>query len=404
MDVAMNNNTNFFSDVLDEQERALYDRQFRLHNWNQKLIKKSKVLIVGVGGLGCEIAKNLAMLGVNMYLLDMDTIEYTNLNRQILFSRASVGASKALTAAKFIKKHINPHVLVRGIHSPLEQVTPALYKKVDLVIAGLDSMNARLMLNNICIQNEKILVDGGTRNYHGHVYTVFPGDNACLECYPVPVQDDDDMDACTVVGEPRKRNHCVLKGVLEFKERMNRDPNVKSIKEIKWLLKYANEMAKKYNWEGFAIDEVIHLIDNHEPAIITINSVIAALQSHEVVKILHWLKNKKSSKNIGPPMKEYMIYNGMTGKFYTLEKRRNPKCQVCGDNIKRVQLKMSKHEPVFNILKKLHQTGVEVSQYSSVTNTALEILDIRQRLSDAGIRDNSLLFVDDVNVLIQLKG
>lgn len=399
----MNNETNFFSEVLNEQERALYDRQFRLHNWNQKLIKRSKVLIVGVGGLGCEIAKNLAMLGVNMFLLDMDTIEYTNLNRQILFSRASVGAPKALTAAKFIKKHINPHISVRGIHSSLEKVNPILYKKVDMVIAGLDSMNARLILNNICIQNQKILVDGGTRNYHGHIYSVFPGDNACLECYPVPVPDDDDMDACTVVGEPRKRNHCLLKGVLEFKERMNRDPNVKSLKEVKWLLKYANDLAMRYKWEEFAIDEVIHLVDNHEPAIITINSVIAAIQSHEVVKILHWLKGKESSQNIGPPLKEYMIYNGMTGRFYTLEKRRNLDCAVCGDNVKRVKLKMTKNEPVFNILKKLHRNGFDVSQDSSVTNTSLEILDIRKSLSDEGIRDNSLIFVDDVNVIIQLK-
>ncbi|MHA1144447.1 MAG: ThiF family adenylyltransferase [Candidatus Helarchaeota archaeon] len=400
----MKTKSNFFSKSLNKKERILYDRQFRLTNWDQEFIKKSKVLIVGVGGLGCEIAKNLAMLGVNMYLLDLDTIEHTNLNRQVLFSRASVGQPKARVAAKFIKKHINPNVHVRGIYDSLEKVNPVLYEKVDLVVSGLDSMNARLILNNICIQNGKILVDGGTKNYHGHVYSVFPGKNACLECYPVTVQDDNDMDACTVVGEPRKRNHCALKAMMKFKELTNRDPNVEKMRELQWILKQANAWCKQYNWEFFTLDEIIHLIDVHEPAIITINSVIAAIQSHEVVKILHWLNEPNNERNLGPPLMQYLIYNGMTGSFYALEKKRNPECMVCGPNAKRIQLKMSTHEPIQNIVKKLQKKGLPVSEYSSVANTSLEILDLRQRLADAGIMNNSLLFVDDINVLIKIRG
>lgn len=77
--------SDFFSKELTSEERSLYDRQLRLKGWNQKLLKKSRILIAGVGGLGCEIAKNLAMLGVgNLYLVDLDIIEHSNLNRQIL--------------------------------------------------------------------------------------------------------------------------------------------------------------------------------------------------------------------------------------------------------------------------------------------------------------------------------
>ena len=82
----MKDESDFFSKELTSLERDLYDRQFRLEGWDQKIIKNSRVLIAGVGGLGCEIAKNLAMLGIgHLDLVDLDIIEHSNLNRQILF-------------------------------------------------------------------------------------------------------------------------------------------------------------------------------------------------------------------------------------------------------------------------------------------------------------------------------
>lgn len=78
----------FFNKELSDKERSLYDRQFRLDGWNQKILKNSRILVAGVGGLGCEIAKNLAMVGVgHIYLVDLDIIEHSNLNRQILLQK-----------------------------------------------------------------------------------------------------------------------------------------------------------------------------------------------------------------------------------------------------------------------------------------------------------------------------
>lgn len=153
--------SDFFTKELTSEERSLYDRQLRLQGWDQKLIKKSRILIAGVGGLGCEIAKNLAMVGVgNLYLVDLDVIEYSNLNRQILFAGAKSGEAKAKVAAERLKE-INPNVNVKGYHTSLERLNPAIYRAVNLVVGGLDSVNARLNLNAQCVRFKKPLIDGG---------------------------------------------------------------------------------------------------------------------------------------------------------------------------------------------------------------------------------------------------
>ena len=84
MVIIVDKDSDFFGKELSVEERNLYDRQFRLEGWSQKLVKNSRVLIAGVGGLGCEIAKNLAMLGVGYIdLVDLDIIENTLRNKQI---------------------------------------------------------------------------------------------------------------------------------------------------------------------------------------------------------------------------------------------------------------------------------------------------------------------------------
>ncbi|MFX1358694.1 MAG: ThiF family adenylyltransferase, partial [Promethearchaeota archaeon] len=231
----MDKNSDFFAKELSIEERNLYDRQFRLEGWSQKLVKNSRILIIGIGGLGCEIAKNLAMLGLgHLDLVDLDIIEHSNLNRQILFTGAKIGAPKAVVAAKKLSE-INPNIVVKGYHTSLERLDPAIYQNADVIIGGLDSMNARLNLNTQCIRFRKPLVDGGVSGYHGHIYTIFPYENACYECNPLPEVESDEMAACTVVGIPRKRIHCVFKGDMAFREKFDRDPNPKDINDIEFI-------------------------------------------------------------------------------------------------------------------------------------------------------------------------
>jgi len=92
----------------EEELRERYDRQMRIEGWDQDLVSGSSVLIAGVGALGCEVAKNLALSGVGrLVLVDRDVVELSNLNRQMLFDESDIGLKKAEVAAKKLRA-MNP--------------------------------------------------------------------------------------------------------------------------------------------------------------------------------------------------------------------------------------------------------------------------------------------------------
>lgn len=375
MVLIMDKYSDFFAMELSVKERDLYDRQFRLEGWSQKLVKNSRVLIVGVGGLGCEIAKNLAMLGVgHLDLVDLDIIEYSNLSRQILFAGAKMEEPKAVVAARKLTE-INPNIIIKGYHTSLERLDPAIYQAADVIIGGLDSMNARLNLNAQCIRFKKPLIDAGVSGYYGHVYTIFPYQNACYECNPLPVGESDEMAACTVVGVPRKRIHCVFKGDMAFREKFDKDPNPKDINDIRFIQKVTNELVNKHNFlPEYTEDDIVKIIDRHDPGIISINAVISALQSHEAVKILHW---KEGHRGLGEPIKSYVIFNAMTMKFYHIAKQRNPECSQCGKHVRRVSIKLRAQSPCINIIKTLEKNGYKLDPDSEPILTLLDFNDIK---------------------------
>jgi len=385
--------SDFFTKKLTVEERGLYDRQFRLEGWSQRIVKSSRILIAGVGGLGCEIAKNLAMLGIgHLDLVDLDVIEHSNLNRQVLFTGAREGDPKAIVAAKKLAD-INPNITIKGFHTSLERLDPSIYKEVDLIIGGLDSMNARLNLNAQAVRFKKPFVDGGVSGYYGHVYTIFPYENACYECNPLPVGESDEMAACTVVGIPRKRIHCVFKGDMAFKEKFNKEPNPKDLDDIKFIQKVANELATKHDFLPlFSKSDIIKIIDRHDPGIITINAVISALESHEAVKILHW---QKEQKGLGTPLKSYLIFNAITMKMYSIEKKRNPKCAQCGDNVRRTIINVKKNEKCGNIIEVL-KIKYELDPDFEPTLTTMDfnniiLVDIDLTVEENGLRNFELI-------------
>jgi molybdopterin/thiamine biosynthesis adenylyltransferase len=388
--------TNFFNKALTDNERDLYNRQFRLEGWDQSLVKNSRVLVAGVGGLGCETAKNLAMVGVGrLDLVDMDVIEHSNLNRQILFAGAEMGRPKAEVAAERLHD-INPNITIKGYHTSLERLDPHVYEAADVIVGGLDSMNARINLNTQAVARGKPFVDGGVAGYSGHVYTIFPGKNACYECYPTPVPPMDDMAACTVVGIPRKRVHCAFKANMAYHDTYNRDPNLKEINDVKFLQKYANDLATKHNFlPEYTIEEIVKVLDRHDPGIITVNAVIASLESHETIKILHWLRG---NAKLGEPVMTYVVFNAMTMKLFHIDKHRNPECRQCGDHVRRIKLHLPWDAPCQTIMTSLQGLGYEMDPELVPMATIMDFDMVREIDLDQSFKQNDLIEGDFLTV------
>ena len=158
---------------------------FSLLSWfRQENVKKAKVMVVGAGALGNEVLKNLALFGVgNIFIVDFDTIEYSNLTRSILFreSDADKGLYKAEVAARRIRE-INRNINVQYIVGNLSSdVGLGVYKQMDVVIGCLDSRLARLQLNRQCMRAGVPWVDGGIEDLNG-VVKVFKRGVNCYEC------------------------------------------------------------------------------------------------------------------------------------------------------------------------------------------------------------------------------
>jgi ubiquitin-activating enzyme E1 C len=408
--------SNFASGTLSNEEKRRFDRQFRLPGWNQEILKRSSVLICGIGGLGVEVAKNLAMVGVGkLILVDLDTIEYSNLNRQILFIGAPEGAPKADIAAKRLKE-MNPFINIEAYNYPLQDLPPKVYRDVDLFIAGLDSIEARSELNRRAIHYKKPLIDAGTAAYNGHSYVVWPFTNACLECDPLTEREQDQLGACTLVGKPRRPAHCILKGQLKFEQDHGRPPSILSSSEVHEVREYANKLLT-VNFPGtreFTTDQIIQIIDNHEPTVITINCVMASLQSQEAVKILHHLHASSDTSKLGSLQLNYMIYNGLTGKFYELEKPRNPKCEMCGPD--RTSLYKIKTRSNYHLNQLINRLASEknLSTDSEFPPTVFRIdssevteIDLELTISEAKIRDYETLLItgfdDGAQIYLTLK-
>ncbi len=181
-----------------------------------------KILVIGAGGLGCELLKDLVLMGFKtVHVIDMDTIDISNLNRQFLFRQSDVGRYKAEVAAEFINKRI-PGSNVVPHNCMIQDFDEEFYSQFHLIVCGLDSIVARRWINGMVmslldydedgalIQKTLIpIVDGGTEGFKGNARVILPGITACIECtldlFPPQVN----FPLCTIAHTPRLPEHCV---------------------------------------------------------------------------------------------------------------------------------------------------------------------------------------------------
>ena len=151
--------------------------------WDQELLKRSRILVVGAGALGNEIIKNLALLGIgHITVADMDSIENTNLSRSVLYREKDEGRKKAETACETAME-INPHIkAVPFIGNVIYDLGIGEFRDFDVVICGLDNREARLWINQCCWRLSKPWIDGAIEVLNGTVKVFVPPYTACYEC------------------------------------------------------------------------------------------------------------------------------------------------------------------------------------------------------------------------------
>lgn len=242
-----------------------YSRLELISWWDQSVLKKSKVLVVGCGALGNEIIKNLAMLGVgNIFVCDMDHVERSNLTRSVLFRMEDEGKPKAEVAAKRAKE-INPDVNIKYFTGNIFNLGLGVFKEMDIVICGLDNREARLFVNQSCYKVNKPWIDGAIEVLSGVARVFIPSTEICYECTMT------ELDYKLL----NKRKSCLMLGIDE-------------------------------------IDQ------GRIPTTPTISSIIAGVQVQEAIKYLHGQKDLLTGKGF--------VFNGAANDSYIVEYTSKPEC------------------------------------------------------------------------------
>jgi len=249
--------------MLEKDERF---SRFRLIGWwDQEKLRSARVLVIGAGALGNEILKNLALLGfANIVVVDLDSIEASNLSRIILYRSSDIGRRKADVAADAVR-NIFPEAQVHPITANVVHgMGLGLFAWADVVLAGLDNREARLWINRACWKMNKPWIDGAIEGINGVARLFIPGKPPCYEC---------------TLGETdwailNKRMSC-------------------------------NLLALESDTEGKVATTP------------TISSIVAGLQVQEAVKLLHGLPVLAG---------QGFIFEGLNHTSYKVEYTENPDC------------------------------------------------------------------------------
>ncbi|MFX0134877.1 MAG: ThiF family adenylyltransferase [Candidatus Hodarchaeota archaeon] len=250
-----------------------YDRQILLKEWNQEKIRNAKVFIAGMGALGCVVALDLVLMGIGkLNICDFDTIEKSNLSRQMLFQESDINMPKSTVAKKRLIE-LNPEVEIISFNKKIQGISPKIYEECDVIVDGLDTFEARRWLNSISIDKKKPLVHGGMYGWLGNMQVVIPFKTACLDCQPLLPQERLQK-PCTPPGKKRKK--------------------AKKVKKTPKM-----------------------------PSLLTVSTIIGGIQAQETIKLI---------LGAGKVLDGFLFYDGLSQTFTLMELKMNPNCIVCGKN------------------------------------------------------------------------
>lgn len=291
------------------------------------------MLVIGAGGLGCEILKNLALSGFkDIHVIDMDTIDVSNLNRQFLFREADVGKSKAEVAAAFVEKRVKG-VKITPYNGKIQDKDEDYYMQFKMVVCGLDSVEARRWINATLVsmvdidnaESLKPLIDGGTEGFKGQARVILPTLSSCIECQLDMHAPRAAVPLCTLATIPRQPQHCIEWAHIIAWEEHRKDEilDTDDPEHITWLFEKASRRAEEFKISGVTYSLTQGVVKNIIPAIASTNAIVAASCCNEAFKI---------ATSCNPYLVNYMMYSGDEGVYtYTFEHDQKPDCPVCGN-------------------------------------------------------------------------
>ena len=235
--------------------------------WNQELLHNSTIMVVGAGAIGNELIKNLALLGIGKILIvDMDKIEQTNLTRSILYRMSDIDKYKADAAAEKAME-INPDVTAIPLKvNVVTDIGLGVFRKMDIILGGLDNREARLSINQACYKVNKAWIDGAIEVLNGFA-RVFVPPGPCYEC---------------------------------------------TMTETDWKLINKRKSCALLTHE--------QMLEGKIPTTPTSSSVIAGIQVQEMLKLLH------NDRNLPTLAGKGYVFNGLTHDSFVVEYQRKDDC------------------------------------------------------------------------------
>lgn len=173
-------------------------------------ISSAKILIVGAGGIGCELLKNVVLTGFkNVHIIDLDTIDLSNLNRQFLFQARHIKRSKSEVAKETASK-FNPDVDIVAYHDNIKapQYDISWFSQFDIVLGALDNLDARRHVNKMCLASNTPLIESGTTGYSGNVQVIIKDKFECYDCQVKPTPKT--FPVCTIRSTPSAPIHTIV--------------------------------------------------------------------------------------------------------------------------------------------------------------------------------------------------
>lgn len=173
--------------LLTERDFERYKRQLLIPDFGedaQLKLKQARVSIAGAGGLGSTVAPILAAAGVgHIDIIDCDTVNLSNLNRQFLHCEKDIGRRKVYSAYDTLHM-LNGDIVIKPYNEKITyESAMRLFKGTDAIVDCLDNFEARFALNLVSVKKGIPLFHGACFDFEGHIATLIPPETACLECF-----------------------------------------------------------------------------------------------------------------------------------------------------------------------------------------------------------------------------